>query len=49
MDGFLDVIIEGVGVTEVVAPVAALLVFTAVFTGIAATQFRFEESKVYVA
>ena len=49
MDGFLDVILTGAGTAEVVVPTAALLVFTAVFTSITATRFRFEESKVYVA
>jgi ABC-2 type transport system permease protein len=49
MDGFLDVILSGAGIPEVVSPISALLVFSAVFTGITATRFRFEESKVYVA
>jgi len=49
MEGFLDVILEGAGLLDVVVPTLALLAFTAVFTAIAATKFRFEESKVYVA
>lgn len=49
MEGFLDVILEGGGVSDVLAPAAALLGFTAVFTALAATRFRFEESKVYVS
>lgn len=49
MDGFLDVILAGAGITQVVLPISALLAFSAVFTAITATRFRFEESKVYVA
>ena len=49
MDGFLEVILSGAGIREVVVPALALLAFTSVFTAITATRFRFEESKVYVA
>ena len=49
MQGFLDVILEGAGVTEVVGPTLALLAFTVVFIVVAAVKFRFEETKVYVA
>ncbi len=49
MDGFLEVILEGASSRGVIGPVAMLLVFTAVFSLIGATRFRFEESKVYVA
>lgn len=48
MDGFLDVILDGAGVLDVLMPAVALGLFTAVFSVIAATKFRFEESKVYV-
>jgi ABC-2 type transport system permease protein len=49
MEGFLDIILEGVSLAGVLRPFAMLLVFTAVFSGIGAARFRFEESKVYVA
>ena len=49
MDGFLDVILEGAGVSDVMAQTFVLLLFTAFFTVIAAVKFRFEETKVYVA
>jgi ABC-2 type transport system permease protein len=49
MEGFLQVILEGADMTEVAIPSLALLAFTGVFTAIAASRFRFEESKVYVA
>lgn len=49
MDGFLDVILDGAGASEVMASASALLLFSAVFTVIAAIKFRFEETKVYVA
>lgn len=49
MDAFLDVILEGAGVAEVVIPTLILLAFTSAFTAVTATRFRFEESKVYVA
>ena len=49
MDGFLDVILEGGGVTDVIVPILVLLVFASIFTAIAAVRFRFEETKVYYA
>jgi ABC-2 type transport system permease protein len=49
MDGFLGVILEGQGVPNVLVPTVALFAFGAVFTGIAAVKFRFEETKVYYA
>jgi ABC-2 type transport system permease protein len=49
MDGFLGVILEGQGVPNVLVPTVALFTFGAVFTGIAAVKFRFEETKVYYA
>lgn len=49
MEGFLEVILQGGGVADVLVPALVLLAFTAVFAAIAATRFRFEESKVYVA
>jgi ABC-2 type transport system permease protein len=49
MDGFLDVILAGADIAEVVLPMSALLAFSAAFTAITATRFRFEESKVYIA
>jgi len=49
MDGFLEVILDGTGAREVVAPAAMLLLFTAGFIVVAAFKFRFEETKVYVA
>lgn len=47
MDGFLGVILEGDGVAQIVAPTLMLLVFAAVFTGLAAVKFRFEETRIY--
>ncbi len=49
MDGFLDVILAGAGISDVVVATMVLLVFTGVFTAVAAARFRLEESKVYVA
>lgn len=49
MRGFLDVILEGAGTSGVALPTLALVGFTALFTLVAATRFRVEESKVYVA
>ena len=49
MDGFLEVILEGAGVADVVFPTLILLAFTGAFTALTAARFRFEESKVYVA
>ncbi len=49
MEGFRDVILTGAGVSEVAGHVGVLVVFTVVFTAVAATRFRFEESKVYYA
>ena len=49
MDGFLDVVLDGAGITDALIPTLILLAFTSVFTAVTATRFRFEESKVYVA
>jgi len=49
MQGFLDVILSGASVSDVVVPTFVLLLFTAGFAVVAATRFRFEESKVYYA
>ncbi len=49
MRGFLDVILQGAGVADVVLPTFALFVFTVIFTLIAAFKFRIEETKVYYA
>lgn len=49
MDGFLGVILDGDSSIDVLGQTAMLLLFTSVFTAVAATRFRFEESKVYVA
>lgn len=49
MDGFLDVILDGAGISGATVPTLILLVFTAVFTVVTAIRFRFEESKVYVS
>jgi ABC-2 type transport system permease protein len=47
MEAFRDVVIESGGFVDVVLPVALMLGFTALFAGLAAAKFRFEESKVY--
>lgn len=49
MEGLLDVILDGATTVEVLAPTAMLLLFTGIFVIIAATRFRFEETKIYVA
>lgn len=49
MDGFRDVILGGAGISDVLGITFVLLVFTSVFTIVAATKFRFEETKVYFA
>jgi ABC-2 type transport system permease protein len=47
MEGFRDVILEGAGLSGVLLPAAVLAGFGAVFTGLAAWRFRFEDTKVY--
>ncbi len=47
MQGLLDVVLHGGGLLDVAGPVAVLLAFTAVFAGVAAWRFRFDEPKVY--
>ena len=49
MEGFLDVILEGAGLPDVVVPTTALIGFILLFLAVAALRFRFEETKVYVA
>lgn len=49
MDGFLGVILAGDQLADVLGSTAMLLLFTMIFTSIAAVRFRFEETKVYVA
>lgn len=46
MRGFRSVIIDGQGVGAVALPTAVLLGFAVVFVGVAATRFRYEETKV---
>lgn len=45
MRGFRSVILEGVGVGAVVAPVAVLLAFAVACTTVATSRFRFDEAK----
>ncbi len=47
MEGFLGVILEGDGLSDVIPEVAVLTVFVALFFGLAALKFRVEETKVY--
>lgn len=47
MRGFRAVILESGGLAEVALPVAVLAGLTALFAGVAAVRFRFEESKAY--
>ena len=47
MQGFRDVILHGAGVAHVLRPTLVMLGFAALFTLIAATKFRFEDTKVY--
>ncbi len=47
MRGFRDVVLDDAGLTAVVLPTIVLAAFTVAFAGIAATRFRFEETKVY--
>lgn len=47
MEGFRDVILEGAGVANVLVPTAVLVGFGALFTGLAAWRFRFEDTKLY--
>ncbi len=47
MEGFLGVILEGDGISDVLPEVAVLTVFVALFFGLAAIKFRVEETKVY--
>ena len=47
MQGFEDVILEGAGLAQVVAPVVIIAAFGVLFAALAAWKFRFEDSKVY--
>lgn len=49
MEGFLGVILEGYGARDVASHMAVLILFTLIFTVVAAVRFRFEETKIYVA
>lgn len=49
MEGFLDVILDGAGTAEILLPASMLMLFTIIFTVVAATKFRFSETKVYIA
>jgi hypothetical protein len=47
MEGLQEIILESGGITSAFVPVAVLLAFTALFTAVAASRFRFEDAKVY--
>lgn len=47
MRGLRSVVLQGGGLSEVLLPTTALLAFGAAFTLVAATRFRFEDTKVY--
>lgn len=47
MRGLLDVILDGAGLADVLMPMAVMLGFGASFALLAATRFRFEQTKVY--
>lgn len=47
MEGFRESILEAGGITSAFVPVAVLAAFTALFTAVAASRFRFEDAKVY--
>ena len=47
MEGFQTVILEAGGLADVVTPVAVMIGFGVLFTGLAAWKFRFEDAKVY--
>jgi len=47
MEGFSDIILEGGGMASILTPVAVLVGFGVLFTGLAAWRFRFEDTKVY--
>lgn len=49
MEGFLDVILDGAGIADVLIPTGVLFLFAVGFTLIAAFKFRIEETKVYYA
>ena len=49
MQGFLGVVLEGEGVIDALPATLVLMAFAAVFMGIAALRFRFEETKVFYA
>jgi ABC-2 type transport system permease protein len=46
MRGFRAVILDGKGLTSALPSVAMLMVFTAIFSAVAAARFRFNESKI---
>lgn len=48
MNGFRDVILDGAGISDVVAPMLILAFFAVGFASIAGLKFRLEESKVYL-
>ncbi|HEX2027662.1 MAG TPA: hypothetical protein VHF25_06650 [Nitriliruptorales bacterium] len=47
MRGLRSVVLEPGGLPEVLLPTTALLAFGVAFTLVAATRFRFEDTKVY--
>jgi ABC-2 type transport system permease protein len=47
MEGFVGIILDGDGLTDVLGPLLALSLFGIGFALLAAIRFRFEESKVY--
>jgi ABC-2 type transport system permease protein len=47
MQAFQTVILRGGGLSDVIKPIVILIGFGALFTGLAAAKFRFEESKAY--
>jgi len=46
MEGFRDVVLDGLGVTSVLPEVAALGVFAALFAVVAVSRFRMETARV---
>lgn len=44
----ISILLNGHGVSGVVAPLMVLLAFSAVFSFVAAAKFRFEETKIYL-
>lgn len=47
MEAYMDIVLEGAGVSDVLAPIGVMLLFSVGFGAVAVWRFRLEESKAY--